>query len=59
MLLNEGKCTFMIIESAKNLRNNSTEIKIHNRTLKETKEAKLLGITFDNNLTMRNHVKTL
>ena len=59
MLLNEGNCTFMIIESAKNLRNNSTEIKIHNRTLKETKEAKLLGITFDNNLTMRNHVKTL
>ena len=59
MLLNETKCQFLIIESSKSKRNEAVEIKIHNKTIVESKESKLLGITFDNNITMNKHIKNI
>ena len=57
MLLNEGKCKFMIIEPAWTSRNEMEQIKLQNLTIEETDKAKLLGITFDKNLTMHYHIK--
>ena len=59
MLLNETKCQFLIIESLKNTRDKTAEIKIQNKTITESTSGKLLGITIDNNLTMNDHIKHL
>ena len=59
MLLNEDKCKFLIIEPSRTLRNESMKIKAHNKTNEEVKKGKLLGITFDNNITMDEHIKNL
>ena len=56
MLLNEDKCQFMIIESSNISRNNKAKIKIENK-FKEVNKRKLLGITFDNKITMSEHIK--
>ena len=52
MLLNGDKCQFMIIESSRSTRNDVAKVKIGDKVVKECKKRKLLGITFDNNLTM-------
>ena len=57
MILNEDKCTFMVIESSKSLRNEIAKINVLGKILEEVEEAKLLGITFDNNINMRKHIK--
>ena len=57
MLLNEDKCQFVIIESSRTSRSDIARIKTENKTIDEVKKAKLLGITFDNNLTMDKHIK--
>ena len=57
MLLNEGKCKFMIIEPTWTSRNEVETIKFENRTIEEIDKGKLLGITFDNKLTMNNPIK--
>ena len=57
MLLNEDKCHFMIIEPSWNTRKKIERIKLRNETIEETNIAKLLGITFDNKLTMNDHIK--
>ena len=57
MLLNESKCQFMIIDPSKTSRNEVKKIKLENRTIQEVKNGKLLGITFDNKLTMNDHIK--
>ena len=57
MLLNENKCQFMIIESSHSTRNNVAKINVAGKTIEECKKGKLLGITFDNNLTMAEHIK--
>ena len=59
MLLNETKYQFLIIESLKNTRDKTAEIKIQNKTITESTSGKLLGITIDNNLTMNDHIKHL
>ena len=57
--LNEDKCQFLVIERPANLRNEIAKINIHNKTLDETKKGKLLGITFDNNINMNDHIKSI
>ena len=56
MLLNEKKCQFMIAESSKS-RVGSQIINVHQKEITEVKQVKLLGITFDNNLTMTDHIR--
>ena len=38
MLLNESKCQFLIMESAKSKRNDTDEIEIHNKKIVEAKK---------------------
>ena len=45
MVLNEGKCQFMIIEPSNISRNNKAKIKIENKFIEEINKGKLLGIT--------------
>ena len=56
MKLNEDKCHLMIF-GAKG--NNEISIKIGEACVKESKEEKLLGITFDRSLSFKQHVRTL
>ena len=35
------------------------EIKTNSKTIEEVKKGKLLGITFDDNITMNEHIKTM
>ena len=57
MLLNRDKCQFMLIGSSRNLRDHTENITIDGNTIIEGKMGKLLGITFDNQLTMNEHIK--
>ena len=57
MLLNESKCQFMIIEPTRTSRNQREKIKLGNQTMEEVNNGKLLGIIFDNKLSMRNDIK--
>ena len=57
MKLNEDKCQFMLIESSHTIRNEKAKVKIADSTIEEIKKGKLLGITFDKNLTMHDHIK--
>ena len=59
MLLNGDKCQLMIIESSQNTRNNVARIKIDDKYVEESKKGKLLGINFDKNLTMDEHIKCI
>ena len=59
MLLNETKCQFLTIESSRCKRDKPSEIKVHGKTVVESKEGKLLGITIDNNITMKKHIKNI
>ena len=59
MLLNQNKFQFMIIESSRNGRNEKAEIKIQNKTVVENPKGKLLGVTIDKNLTMKEHIKNI
>ena len=59
MLRNENKCHFMIIEPTWNTRHIKERIKLRKQTIKEINKAKLLGITFDNKLTMNDHIKNI
>ena len=59
MLLNEDKCHFMIIEPTWKTRHIKEKIKLRKQTITETNKAKLLGITFDNKLTMNDHIKNI
>ena len=55
MLLNETKCQCLIVESSKSKRNAVARIKVHSEHIVECEDDKLLGITFDSNLTMKKH----
>ena len=57
--LNEDKCQFFIIERPGTSRNEIAEINIHNKAIYETKKGKLLGITFDKNINMNDHIKSI
>ena len=59
MLLNGDKCQFMIIEPSSVSRNDIEKVTIAGKTIKEGKKGKLLGITFDNQLTMIDHIKSI
>ena len=59
LLLNEKKCQFMIIEPPSISRCNTEKIKIRGKNLDEVKQSKLLGINFDNNINMIDHIKTI
>ena len=56
LVLNGDKCQFMIMESSRSLRNTTQMVSIAGKTIEECKKSKLLGITFDNQLTMNDHV---
>ena len=56
MLLNETKCQFLIVESSKSKRNAIASVKVHGEHIVECTDGKLLGITFDSNLTMKKHI---
>ena len=58
LLLNEKKCQFMIVESL-NSRLESYKLNINNKEIEEVKLVKLLGITFDNNMAMSEHIRSL
>ena len=58
LLLNETKCQFMIAESS-NSRCELQKINVHNKEIEEVKQVKLLGITFDNNMSMTDHIRNL
>ena len=57
LVLNGDKCQFMIMESSRSLRNTTQTVSIAGKTVEECKKSKLLGITFDNQLTMNDHIK--
>ena len=57
MLLNGDKCQFLLIELSRTMRNDIAKIKIGDKCVGESKKEKLLGINFDNNLTMVDHIK--
>ena len=57
MLLNGDKCQFMLIGPSRVIRNYTEKITIANNTITECKTGKLLGVTFDNELTMNEHIK--
>ena len=59
MLLNEEKCHLMIIDPSWKTRHIKERIKLRKQTVTETNKAKLLGITFDNKLTMNDHIKNV
>ena len=54
MWLNGDKCQFLLTESSRTMWPHTAEIKIGD---KYVEERKLLGILFDNNLTMVDHIK--
>ena len=57
MLLNQSKCQFLIIESNRSQRIETAKIKSSDKYIEETSKGKLLGIQFDNKLTMTDHIK--
>ena len=57
--LNGGKCQFLIIESAKSVRNKNASVKVGNIKVEEKQNGKLLGITIDNNNCMVEHIKKI
>ena len=59
MLLNGDKCQFMIIGPSRMSRNDIEKVKIAGKTIEECKKGKLLGITFDNQFTMSDHIKCI
>ena len=59
MLLNEEKCQFLIIAAAMSSRKDIAKIQIQNKIIEKSKKGKLLGITFDNNITMSKHTKNI
>ena len=48
----------MIAESS-NSRREPQKINVHNKEIEEVKQVKLLGITFDNNMSMTDHIRNL
>ena len=58
-LLNQSKCQFLIIESNRTQRTEKAEIKLSDKYIAETSKGKLLGIQFDNKLTMSDHIKQI
>ena len=59
MLLNQEKCQCMIIDSSRAQRIEKAKIKLSNKYIEEISKGKLLGISFDNKLTMSDHIKKL
>ena len=55
LLLNEDKCQFMIIDSPQNSRHEVEKLNVEDTSREETETGKILGIIFDNKLTMCNH----
>ena len=47
----------MITEPSNISRNNKAKIKIENKFIEEVNKGKLSGITFDNKITMSEHIK--
>ena len=55
MKLNEDKCHLMVFGG----KSNEVSVKIGETDVKESKEKKLLGIIFDQQLGFKQHIKTL
>jgi hypothetical protein len=59
MLLNGNKCKFMVIRPSRILQNYTEKMTIASNNITESQSGKLLGITFDNQLTMSEHIKNM
>ena len=59
MLLNQSKCQFLIIQSNRTQRTEKAKIKLSDKYIEVTSKGKLLGIHFDNKLTMSDHIKQI
>ena len=59
MVLNEDKHQFMILESSKSIRNEEARVNVCGKRVIETNKGKLLGITIDNHLNMKDHIKNI
>ena len=59
MLLNEDKCQFLIIESSGVLRNENASASVGSKKITECNKGKLLGITFDRNIIMAEHIQNM
>ena len=57
--LDGGKRQFLIIESAKSVRNKNASVKVGNIKVEEKQNGKLLAITIDNNNCMVEHIKKI
>ena len=59
MLLNEDKYKFLIVQPTWTSRETKEKIILGNQIIEESENGKLLGVTFDNRLTMKDHIKSL
>ena len=59
MLLNETKCQFQIMETTRSIRDKTAKIRIQNKSITEVTKGKLLGVTVDNNLTMKDCIQNV
>ena len=59
LLLNETKCQLLLIEPSKCIRDDLAEVQVCGNTIFESSKGKLLGITIDRNLNMKDHIKDL
>ena len=59
LLLNEKKCQFIIIEPSSVSRSNTETVNVRGKNLEEVTQSKLLGISFDKNINMKDHIKLI
>ena len=59
LALNKNKCQFMIVESNRAARNEVSNISFGNTTIAECNKSQLLGITFDKNISMTDHINKM
>ena len=59
LLLNETKCQLLLIEPSKSIRDDLAEVQVCGKMISESTHGKLLGITIDRNINMKDHIKNL
>ena len=59
LVLNKNKCQFMIVESNRTFRKELSKITFGDTIITECSEGKLLGITFDKNISMTGHINKI
>ena len=59
LVLNEDKCQFLIAESSRAVRDETSIISFCNKTITELQKGKVLGITLDKYVTMAGHIQKM